>query len=824
MVLAPKTIIDDRFEIISVRGAGGQGTVYEARQLVLDRRVALKLMRYAVDDLEVSGRFLLEAKVLSAISHKNLPQFYGYGIVDRDPYIAMEWLEGETLARRLSTRGKLSIAEALWLFRQIAEGLQHAHAHDIVHRDLKPENVMLLTADDGKVNVKVLDFGLSKLLSPDSTLQQQLTEVGHAVGTVQYMSPEQCQSEPVTAASDIYAFGSILHEALTGEFAFNAESPIAIMMMQCTQPAPRLLVPKDSQQAAVIESCQKLIDCCMKKSTAERYTQIKFVLEHLEEVSRLLEAVQTNEFYATAEADSVTTTSIPWSGEGQEQQQTENRHPAASAAAVLAALGVFIVMFIGIQINLNFPAFANGVFKSTRSWLPSIIGSDRYVKAFVDAALTTRAGEGLNLQMIEWCGQQVPEPIDAECLLAEQLLAQAAGPNTHIVDSVPMSDLFKRLSLRLRDARQQNDMKTQFDLLNHLILLHEKFRPPATKALQSLHIGRAADNLKYGFQKEAVADLQLVEFIPPLQPSDGKLYQIVATELADIEADKNHFDVALALASGEIASVKALIKKHGRDEVMVSTFGVFERMAALKHHLTGVNLRQFSKPTADLEYICANLTPSENRIVQLAALNNIYLLQRNFDGAHYAQNEYVFTMTKANLWNKDNLVNLLGALQHNLLKAEYGQNNEQQLDPMPVIESQLRSPDAVARLHGLVTKLDYVIAVKDTVKIKETVAEILRTAKSVRNVPNLKAQALARCIDANKDMPAESRIAIANEAVKTAASPFWKFRTEWLRARIIASPAAKSVAYERCNIIRADHKEVDTDPDFQKEYECFTRL
>jgi serine/threonine protein kinase len=217
------------FKIVEKIGEGGMGTVFLADDTTLDRKVALKFLPDAfTSDPERMARFEREAKLLASLNHPNIAGIYGLEQADGNRFLVLEYVEGETLQARVS-KGALPLEEALELCRQIAEGLEAAHEKGVIHRDLKPANVMI-TAED---KVKILDFGLAKAFSDDTeiidssqspTLTEAMTRPGVILGTAAYMSPEQAKGKSVDKRADIWAFGCILYECLTGKKAFEGET------------------------------------------------------------------------------------------------------------------------------------------------------------------------------------------------------------------------------------------------------------------------------------------------------------------------------------------------------------------------------------------------------------------------------------------------------------------------------------------------------------------------------------------------------------------------------------------------------------------------
>jgi serine/threonine-protein kinase len=218
------------YQVLSSLGAGGMGEVYRAHDTKLQREVAIKVLPKAfVDDSDRLARFRREAQVLASLNHPNIATIHGMEQDDGVHYLIMELVPGETLAQRIARVGALPIREALSVSRQMAEALEAAHEKGVIHRDLKPANVKI-TAQG---RVKVLDFGLAKAFAGDSlgtdlssgaSLTELGTEPGAILGTPAYMSPEQARGKTVDKRTDIWAFGCVLFESLTGRQAFRGET------------------------------------------------------------------------------------------------------------------------------------------------------------------------------------------------------------------------------------------------------------------------------------------------------------------------------------------------------------------------------------------------------------------------------------------------------------------------------------------------------------------------------------------------------------------------------------------------------------------------
>ena len=273
----------DRYRIESKLGEGGMGVVYKALDPQLDRTVAIKVLPQGrLVDRERRQRFIHEAKAASALNHPGIVTVHDAGEAAGVDYIVMEYVSGRTLDRALPAKG-LGVSSALRYGAQIADALSKAHEAGIIHRDLKPSNVML-TDDD---RIKVLDFGLAKLFAPavvaaDAKTESPLTEAGLVVGTPGYMSPEQADGRKVDARSDIFSFGSLLYEMVTGRRPFTGESSLSTLakILNDEPTPPSQIAP------SVAPDVERAILRCLRKDPARRYqtmADLKVALDDLAE-------------------------------------------------------------------------------------------------------------------------------------------------------------------------------------------------------------------------------------------------------------------------------------------------------------------------------------------------------------------------------------------------------------------------------------------------------------------------------------------------------------------------------------------------------------
>lgn len=262
-------LLGNRYRIIELIGEGGMALVYKAECTLLQRTVAVKVLRPQYSsDKEFVTRFHREAQAAASLSHPNVVNIYDVGQDKEVHYIVMEYIAGENLKSLIRKEAPFSINRSLRIALQICEALQHAHENNIIHRDIKPHNI-LLTAEE---RVKVTDFGIARAISDAG-----FTQTGVVMGSVQYFSPEQAKGSSVGPQSDLYALGCVLYEMLTGEVPFNGESPISIALKHIQEDP----YPIEKLRPDLPQEVSRLIHKALAKNLDERYPSARAMLKDL---------------------------------------------------------------------------------------------------------------------------------------------------------------------------------------------------------------------------------------------------------------------------------------------------------------------------------------------------------------------------------------------------------------------------------------------------------------------------------------------------------------------------------------------------------------
>lgn len=263
MLITKGQKINDRYEIIKSIGEGGMANVYLAQDTILDRKVAIKVLRGDLaNDEKFIRRFQREALSASSLSHPNIVEMYDVGEDSGNHYIVMEYIEGKTVKQLLKKRGNLTVSEAVDIMLQLTDGISHAHDSYIIHRDLKPQNLMI--QEDGQI--KITDFGIAMALN-----STQLTQTNSVMGSVHYLPPEQASGKGSTIKCDIYSMGILFYELLTGVLPFKGDNAVEIALKHMKDPIPSVR----KQNSNIPQSIENIILKSTAKNPKNRYNDVK---------------------------------------------------------------------------------------------------------------------------------------------------------------------------------------------------------------------------------------------------------------------------------------------------------------------------------------------------------------------------------------------------------------------------------------------------------------------------------------------------------------------------------------------------------------------
>ncbi|MEL6181435.1 MAG: serine/threonine-protein kinase, partial [Myxococcota bacterium] len=278
-----------KYAVLGLLGSGGVGTVYWGIQHPIGRRVAIKVLRSgALANAEQEERFLREARAAARMNHPNVITCYDYGLTpNRVVYMVLEFIEGTSLETFIQTQ-RLERDEVIWVARRLLEGIGAFHKANIIHRDIKPDNVMLAQSGHGSPLIKIIDFGLVRYLQTPNA--RPITQHGEILGTPVYMSPEQAMGEPVTLASDVYTFGTVLYELLSGRPPFESTVVLDLLLSHAQEQVPPL-------PDTVPEPLREYVYRCLDKDPAVRFSdgaQALDALNALELAERPLDGKTTS--------------------------------------------------------------------------------------------------------------------------------------------------------------------------------------------------------------------------------------------------------------------------------------------------------------------------------------------------------------------------------------------------------------------------------------------------------------------------------------------------------------------------------------------------
>lgn len=276
------TLFCDRFQITEVLGGGGMGMVYRATHLMMQRSVAIKILHTKmVGNADALKRFKVEAHAASNFSHPNILNVHDFGVSNQgQPYMVMDYLEGINLTALLDAEKHIPVTRAINMFVQMSSALAHAHSKEIIHRDVKPSNIMLVEFEGRREFVKLVDFGIAKVLNPSTPEAENLTRTGEVFGSPLYMSPEQCQGKKLDSRADIYSLGAVMYRVVSGKPIFESTDALETMFRQVSEmPASFSKVCPELQ---IPEKLEAVIFKCLAKDREQRYQSMLELKDDLE--------------------------------------------------------------------------------------------------------------------------------------------------------------------------------------------------------------------------------------------------------------------------------------------------------------------------------------------------------------------------------------------------------------------------------------------------------------------------------------------------------------------------------------------------------------
>lgn len=372
--------INGRYKILELIGGGGMSNVYLAHDMILDRDIAIKILRYDFsNEEELRRRFQREALSTTSLAHPNIVNIFDVGEDGAMPYLVMEYVPGKTLKEYIIEHSPIAPERAVKIMKQLASALAHAHHNQIVHRDIKPQNILM--DEDG--NVKITDFGIAMALSATS-----YTQTNSVLGTVHYLSPEQARGGNATKKSDIYSLGIVMYELLTGRLPFSGESAVSIALkhLQTETPSLREIVPSIPQSLENVvlkataknpqhryQSADEMDEDLSTVLLPERLNEPKFMVPIDVDATRAMPAIKESSPYINAEETITNATPVKNNAENTKKQAQPKKDKKKKWSWIVGTL--LVIVIAGLVIALAFP----NLFGPQQVAVPDVSGLERDV-------------------------------------------------------------------------------------------------------------------------------------------------------------------------------------------------------------------------------------------------------------------------------------------------------------------------------------------------------------------------------------------------------------------------------------------------------------
>ena len=473
--------INDRYEIIKSIGEGGMANVYLGQDTILDRKVAIKILRGDLaNDEKFIRRFQREALSASSLSHPNIVEMYDVGEDNGNYYIVMEYIEGKTVKQLLKKRGKLTVSEAVDIMLQLTEGMSEAHDSYIIHRDIKPQNIMI--REDG--TIKITDFGIAMALN-----STQLTQTNSVMGSVHYLPPEQASGKGCTIKSDIYSMGILFYELLTGNLPFKGDNAVEIALKHLKEPIPSVR----KQNPSVPQSIENIIIKATAKNPKNRYNDVKEMNRDLRiclDPDVMNQAKYTYKYpeHETDEKEVVPTLKNKNRDKEREKRREEEKEEPEVAVEidepteeqklskskiVIWVLLVTLVLLIGILALIFVPAFFG---KSKEVTIPDVSGLT------VEDAMEVLQNAGLNVN------DNIEEMVSTEykegqIVKTDPLAGRKVKSKTYITLYKSIGD--QKYTLEDYSGKNYREVKTELEKVYGLVVEIEKQEVKSAEGLDS---------------------------------------------------------------------------------------------------------------------------------------------------------------------------------------------------------------------------------------------------------------------------------------------------------------------------------------------------